>query len=60
MLCYAAACYVTALYATASNYVCYDVVSVYVASALALELGVSRENLLPIPKEGANVKNSWD
>lgn len=34
--------------------------SIYVASALALELGVNRENLLPVPKEGANVKNSWD
>ena len=31
--------------------------SIYVASALALELGVSRENLLPVPKEGANIKN---
>jgi len=31
--------------------------SIYVASALALELGVSRENLMPVPKEGANIKN---
>ncbi|BAP55505.1 protein-export membrane protein SecF [Thioploca ingrica] len=30
--------------------------SIYVASALALELGVSRENLMPVPKEGANIK----
>lgn len=32
--------------------------SIYIASALALELGVSRENLMPIPKEGANIKDS--
>lgn len=31
--------------------------SIYVASALALELGVSRDNLMPVPKEGANTKN---
>lgn len=31
--------------------------SIYVASALALELGVSRENLMPVPKEGANINN---
>ncbi len=29
--------------------------SIYVASAMALELGLSRENLLPVPKEGANI-----
>lgn len=30
--------------------------SIYVASALALELGLSRDNLMPVTKEGANTK----
>jgi preprotein translocase subunit SecF len=31
--------------------------SIYVASALALELGVGRDHFMPVPKEGANINN---